>query len=390
MIGGLLLHHDSRELPMNPVCPLAVILATLVSAAPAQNVGVQLTHGTDGYVDVPYALELVPRTITVEAWVTYDDTTLQAGNAWPTILRQNNAPGQESYFLRVQAGAASNTVLNWTVQGTQGRASVNWTFQSGQLLAWTHVAATYDGMTARLYINGTEVGNNQGGGRITNRRGMLRIGNGDLSAPGAEEWNGEIDEVRLWPFARTPGEIQATMNQQISTVPGRVATWNLNADFMDSSGQLHGTPVGSIPFVANTLPLRIFPVSGATAFGASTVGCRGTIPMSIAALPVIGNPDFALMCTRVTSSAVGGLLTTFNRLQNPLQLLGIDVWVDLNAAGFLVSAAADSRGVARIGLPVPQNPGLVGARLFGQFVWVDTCGPMGLTASDALEVVLLQ
>ena len=96
------------------------------------------------------------------------------------------------------------------------------------------------------------------------------------------------------------------------------------------------------------------------------------------------------MCTRAASNAAGGILLSFNRLQNPLQFLGIDVWVDLNAAGFVVSSATDPRGIARVGIPVPNAPGLVGARLFTQFAWVDACGPMGLTASDALEIVLLQ
>ena len=53
-------------------------------------------------------------------------------------------------------------------------------------------------------------------------------------------------------------------------------------------------------------------------------------------------------------------------------------------------SAAGPRGIARISIPDPNNPALITGRLFTQFVWVDACGPMGLTAADALEIVLLQ
>lgn len=215
--------------------PLAALALALPIAA--QNVGLKLTNGIDAYLDAPYDPSIVPRSgITVEAWITYDESTLGTGYRWPTIVRQNPAAGSEVYMLRVDAGNVNNRNLKWAVLTANGRYQIIWPFASGQFIPWTHLAATYDGTALRLFVNGVEVASTPAnGGAIANTGNALRIGNGDLSAPGAEEWNGEIDEVRLWPFARTAAEIQSTMNYELALVPGEVSTWNLNGTGADSS-----------------------------------------------------------------------------------------------------------------------------------------------------------
>ena len=65
------------------------------TALPCQNVGITLTSGVNGYLEVPFDPAMIPPSgLTVEAWVTYDSTTLQPGFVWPTILRQNILPGR--------------------------------------------------------------------------------------------------------------------------------------------------------------------------------------------------------------------------------------------------------------------------------------------------------
>ncbi len=44
-------------------------------------------------------------------------------------------------------------------------------------------------------------------------------------------FDGEIDEVRIWNYARTQSEIQSTMNYTLNgNEPGLVAYWNFNGD----------------------------------------------------------------------------------------------------------------------------------------------------------------
>lgn len=374
---------------MRAICLVVAVAATATLSA--QNVGVTLQNGTDGYMEVASAPALTPTSgLTFEAWLTYDETTLQSGWTWPTVVRQNIAAGQESWFLRVDAGQTATRALTWKVVTNLGSRGVTWTFGAGALLQWTHVAGTYDGAFVRLFVNGAEVANGALTGTILNRGGTLRIGKGDDSIPNGETWNGQIDEARLWPFARTAGEIASTMNLQIAGVPGVVSTWDFHNRFQDSSGALHGAPFGSIAFTANTLQLGLYPISGASSFGASTPGCRGTIDASVTALPRVGNPDFALTVTKAAANANGAILTSFLPLTTPLRILGVDVWPDPAAGSFVVSLRSDVLGVARVPLGIPASQALVGARFHSQYLWIDTCGPNGLTASDGLTVLVLQ
>ena len=70
---------------------------------------------------------------------------------------------------------------------------------------WAHVAATFDGTTGRLYVNGVEVGSgpfNLG----NNPAAQMRIGSYNDDSP---TYNGDIDEVRIYNRALTPEELSA-------------------------------------------------------------------------------------------------------------------------------------------------------------------------------------
>ena len=72
--------------------------------------------------------------------------------------------------------------------------------------SWTHLAATYDGVTQQLYVNGTLAGSRPQGGTVAVSGGKLRIGGNSVWG---EYFTGHIDEVRIYNRALTPAEIQA-------------------------------------------------------------------------------------------------------------------------------------------------------------------------------------
>jgi Concanavalin A-like lectin/glucanases superfamily len=77
------------------------------------------------------------------------------------------------------------------------------------LNAWTHLAATFDGATLTLYVNGTQAASLAAGGNIATSAGALRIGGNNIWP----EWfSGQIDEVRIYNRALSPAEIQSDMN----------------------------------------------------------------------------------------------------------------------------------------------------------------------------------
>jgi hypothetical protein len=369
---------------------VAALATTALAPLCAQNVGIALSATADGYLDVPYSPQLVPRSgITVEAWITYDDATLPSGFRYPTVARQGHSVnGSEDWFLRVNAGNTGARDLRWKIITANGlQISCTWTFAPGQLTAWTHVACTYDGTTSALYVNGALVASAAGNGSPIRDVGneSLRIGKGSDVATPIEVWNGQIDEVRLWPFARTAAEILATMNQELVGVPGRVSTWNLNGAFIDTSSTMHATASGAVTFTANPLPL-VAP-QPSVASGASTAGCLGALALAPASAPSAGNTAFAIACTQTPPNALAVWGLTGGTLPAPLPLLGVGIWVDPTAFLVTASAVGDGLGALRVAVPLPAGAP-VGFTFAAQALVLDPCGSLGFTASDALTVVV--
>lgn len=235
-----------------------------LGAQTAQGLLVSNTQST-GYFDVANVTGLGPQSITVEAWVTYDETTITpVGNAWPTILRKNVAPGGEEYFLRVNAGSTGNRVLTWKVVTAGGAVNVNWNFAAGELLNLTHVAGVWDAVAgeARLVVNGTTVATATGTGPLVDNGGALRVGGGDPSVP--ENWNGIIDELRVWSVPLGDAQIAASMFNQVLTATNLVASWILEGDALDYTGNGHdGVLVQPATFTPVTLPQPTFQVNSA-------------------------------------------------------------------------------------------------------------------------------
>jgi hypothetical protein len=373
-----------------PTCPNSLARALVLGgllAAPvlAQNLGAAFSATADGYIEVPYSPQVVPASgITFEAWITYDDASLPTGWRYPTIGRQGiSVNGSEDWFLRVNAGNTGARVLLWKVITATGQQlNCNWTFAPGQLTTWTHVAGTYDGTTSALYVNGAQVASVAGTGQpirdINNE--VLRIGKGSDVATPIEVWNGQIDEVRLWPFARSAAEILATMNQELIGVPGLVATWNLNGAAVDTSSTLHGTTSGSVTFTPNSLALTnpVLPVAG----GTSTPGCLGALAISCGSAAQVGNAAYSLACTRTPPSSIAVFGVSAGVLPGSFPLLGVDVWLD--PTGLITATAqANALGVLRLPIAIPAGAP-IGFAFGAQVLVLDPCGSQGFTASNAL------
>ena len=134
---------------------------------------------------------------------------------------------------------------------------------------WYHAAATYDGTTWRLYLNGV-LDTQLVVGSFTPRSDSIQhagIGTAMTSTGvAAGFFQGTLDEVRIWNVARNAADIQATMGGPLTTPPATViGRWALNeatgTTTADSSGR--GNPgtltngptwVAGTPFVSTPLP----------------------------------------------------------------------------------------------------------------------------------------
>ncbi len=75
------------------------------------------------------------------------------------------------------------------------------------LARWVHLAATFDGRTMRLYVDGVEVGVMDRPGAIGANQCHLVLGNYEVGHPA--HFNGLLDDVRLYRRVLAPAEIQS-------------------------------------------------------------------------------------------------------------------------------------------------------------------------------------
>jgi len=80
----------------------------------------------------------------------------------------------------------------------------------GQILpigVWTHIAATFDGTTARFYVNGAQTGGGGGFSFAEDRDARLHFGSGDPN--GGNPFNGALDDVRIYDTYLSADEVKA-------------------------------------------------------------------------------------------------------------------------------------------------------------------------------------
>jgi hypothetical protein len=162
-------------------------------------------NGVSDWVTIPDANSLDLSTgMTMEAWV----RPTAVGALWRTVMLKEQ-PTDLDYALYAANGngrAASHVFTNRDT-GLNGTAAT-------PLNAWTHLAATYDGATLRLFVNGVQVSTKALTGSIRATTGPLRIGGNGIWD---DEWfAGLIDEARVYNRALTAAEIQADMNRPVS------------------------------------------------------------------------------------------------------------------------------------------------------------------------------
>ena len=154
----------------------------------------------ESYVTVLDDPDLRPSSgFTVEAWI----KAFEAGGACTTIIAKECGPAEnDSWTLW----------YNW--DGWLGFAftslhtnSIGTAFPT--MNKWHHVAGTWDGLTMRLYVDGKEVANKPFTGPIVYDGNPIIIGADDNNGDDVpdEGWNGLIDEVKIFGYARTSEEL---------------------------------------------------------------------------------------------------------------------------------------------------------------------------------------
>ena len=134
--------------------------------------------------------------------------------------------------------------------------------------------------------------------------------------------------------------------------------------------------------------------TGVSAYGNSSPGCNGALTISVSSWPQLGNSSFSVTTSGAPANSNSGfLLLSVAPMSPPLNVLGVDLWVSLSPSSLALRATSSSAGAADVPLPLPNTPSLVGQSLYAQFVWIGPttpppCPPLGLSASNALEITI--
>jgi len=136
-----------------------------------------------------------------------------------------------SWFLGIGGGepdaplVASNFVFAVRTSNGSAYTGVNAKASEGD---WTHVAATYDGTTLKLYVDGEESDSVETADLPWNSNEQLHIG-GDPGCGGRSWYTGLMDDVRIYNRALTADEIARVMRSGAAVSPsGKLAvTWGV-------------------------------------------------------------------------------------------------------------------------------------------------------------------
>jgi Concanavalin A-like lectin/glucanases superfamily len=166
-------------------------------------------NGVDGAVTAPHnSNQNTGNQIAIEAWV-YPRTS---GHGRP-ILQKRSAANVGGYTFETTdttngPGPSNGLQFVIWINGTQNLLQTP--ANALTIGTWQHVAATFDGATMKIYVNGVASASLPVAGTIDPVLNPIVIGQNVATT--TYDWDGLIDEVSLYNRALTAAEIQAIFN----------------------------------------------------------------------------------------------------------------------------------------------------------------------------------
>ncbi len=230
-----------------------LIQSTLSNFSFAQNVALDF-DGSNDIVQTTYGGITGSADRTFEAWIFVSSN---APNANLAILDYGlNAVGSRNTFA-----VSSTRKLTFISGGTNANISSTNT-NVVPIAQWTHVAFVLDNGTGYLYVNGVQVGTGSLS-TVNTPTGNQDLRIGQRVTGGSIPFEGAIDEVRIYDYARTVTQINADMNAEYCSIPaGLVAYYRLNDGIANAVNTGLNTAIDDIG--NNNGTLTNFALSGTT------------------------------------------------------------------------------------------------------------------------------
>ncbi len=304
--------------------------------------------GSGDYVTLPPSISTSSfvggNKVTLEAWVKPNSLS-PGGHA---IVSNYLTPANQMQFLLSRANNYFDFFVGTGVGAVySGLGSAAGTATAG---IWQHVAGVYDGTVMTTYVNGVVSTTNTASYTFANTTNSLVIGMNVSN----QNWDGELDEIRIWNVARTKCQINTYMNCEIPAgTPGLVANYHFNQGI---AGAANPTVTSLIDASGNafTGTLTGFALNGATSNWVAPGGVVSGYTTAIAAPNFTSSSlQICLGNTVVLGGTGGNIYTWSGGITNSL------AFTPTNSASFIfngTNTVTSCTNTAVANLTVNANP----------------------------------
>ena len=210
---------------------------------------------------------------TIEAWVYHDNLPIGDEQRYITVEPEVAAIGYDG----LPSGSVNQ--LNFFIKDDN---FTGYAIRVDNVLAtnkWMHVAASYDGATMKLYLNGELV-------QTMAASATLFAPDGTFKISGTDAMDGNLDEIRIWNYARDIADIRADMYRTLSgTETGLVSYWQFNEGSGTSVTDIVGGNAGTFHnmdashWISSTVPTPFQSIADGNWGTASTWAAGQDVPV---------------------------------------------------------------------------------------------------------------
>jgi len=221
-----------------------------LSWQPAGKIGGAIDFdGTVSRLTVP-GLDIAGSEITLAAWVRPRSFAGTANEA-RFISKASSTTGNDHYWML--GNYENGTALRFRLK--TGSTTTTLISAEGQIETdkWYHVAATYDGTTMRIFLDGVEIASERKTGNLATASSVdVGLGNQPEGA-GDRALDGLLDEIRIYNKALSASELMSIME---SPIDNWAATFDLPAGLsLDNDDDDDGVPL-LLEYALGTSPLE--------------------------------------------------------------------------------------------------------------------------------------
>ncbi len=228
------------------------------------------------------------------------------------------------------------------------------------LNTWSHVAATFNGTTLTLYVNGTQVAMAT---KTFNTTGttwrMARRALPNLPPTTSEYYNGRLDEVRVWSRALSAAEVaQSAARTNPASRAGLVARWDMHEGSGSSLGDVTGNSAPGTLYNAPTWVMPGIAYNDGVPVTLTVTDANGNTATAPASVTVTAPPTATLTGLSPNSAAPGATITATGTNLSGLTALTVNgastAFSNLTATGFtFVVPAGATPGTGNVVLSLP-------------------------------------